>query len=87
MDAQFNLSHLYFENFFASLSYRGAYYSKDYMQSIALKVGCDLSVLVLPYNVLTAQPYISLALKMPERITDNISVNDLYISFGYQFAW
>ena len=87
LDAQFNLSHLYFENFFASLSYRGAYYDKDYMQSLALKVGCDLSVLVLPYNVVTGQPYISLALKMPERITDNISVNDLYISFGYQFAW
>ncbi len=89
VESQFNLSHIYFDNFFASLSYRFAYYDKDYMHSIALKVGTKASIPVIPYNIITGEPYISIALKMPDRIEDiqKISFNDLFFSFGYKMSW
>lgn len=89
VDSQFNLSHIYFDNFFASLSYRFAYYDKDYMHSIALKVGTKASIPVISYNIITGEPYISLALRIPDKIEkfQKISFNDFYFGLGYQISW
>ena len=89
IDSQFNLSHIYFDNFFASLSYRFSYYDKDYMHSVALKVGTKASIPIIPYNIITGEPYISLALKMPNKIEkfQKISINDFYLGFGYKMSW
>lgn len=89
VDSQFNLSHIYFDNFFASLSYRFAYYDKDYMHSIALKVGTKASIPVISYNVITGEPYISIALRIPDKIEkfQKISFNDFYFGLGYQISW
>ena len=89
VDSQFNLSHIYFDNFFASLSYRFAYYDKDYMHSVGLKIGTKASIPIIPYNIITGEPYISIALKMPNKIEGfrKISFNDFYFGFGYQMSW
>ncbi|TXJ26114.1 TreP protein [Brachyspira aalborgi] len=89
VDSQFNLSHIYFDNFFASLSYRYGYYDKNYMHSVGLKLGVNASIPVISYNVVTGEPYILLALRMPERIEmfKKISFNDFYIGFGLQISW
>ncbi|WP_432633120.1 TreP protein [Brachyspira sp.] len=88
IDANYNLSHIYFDNFFASLSYRFAYYDKDYMHSLALKVGMDAGIPIGYFN-LKGEPYIMLALRMPKTIEDfqKISFNDFYIGFGLQMSW
>ena len=89
VDSQFNLSHIYFDNFFASLSYRFAYYDKDYMHSIGLKIGTKASIPIISYNIITGEPFISIALKMPDKIEgfQKISFNDFYFGFGYQMSW
>ena len=89
VDSQFNLSHIYFDNFFASLSYRFAYYDVNYMHSIGLKIGTKASIPIIPYNIITGEPYISIALRMPKKIEgfQKISFNDFYIGFGYQMSW
>ena len=93
LSSHFNLSHIYFDNFFASLSYRFAYYSKEYMHSAALKVGFDASIPVSGYqNIVTGEPYILLALRLPTTLDKNIignypTLNDLYIGFGLQMSW
>ena len=93
LSSHFNLSHIYFDNFFASLSYRFAYYSKDYMHSAALKVGFDASIPVSGYqNVITGEPYILLALRLPTSLDKSVignypTLNDLYIGFGLQMSW
>ena len=93
LDSQFNLSHIYFDNFFASLSYRYAYYCKDYMQSVALKAGFNASIPISGYqNVVTGEPYLLLALMLPKelnRITSGKypTLNDIYIGFGLQMSW
>ena len=89
VDSQFNLSHIYFDNFFASLSYRFAYYDKDYMHSIGLKIGTKASIPIISYNIITGEPFISIALKIPERVEDfqKISLSDFHFGFGYQMSW
>ena len=93
LSSHFNLSHIYFDNFFASLSYRFAYYSKEYMHSAALKVGFDASIPVSGYqNVVTGEPYILLALRLPTTLDKSVignypTLNDLYIGFGLQMSW
>ncbi len=93
LDSQFNLSHIYFDNFFASFSYRYAYYSKDYMQSIALKAGFNASIPVSGHqNIFTGEPYLLLALMLPKDFKTIISgkyptLNDIYIGFGLQMSW
>lgn len=93
LSSHFNLSHIYFDNFFASLSYRFAYYSKEYMHSAALKVGFDASIPVSGYqNIVTGEPYILLALRLPTSLDKSIignypTLNDLYIGFGLQMSW
>ena len=93
LDSQFNLSHIYFDNFFASLSYRYAYYCKDYMQSVALKAGFNASIPISGYqNVVTGEPYLLLALRLPKSFDKNIignypTLNDIYIGFGLQMSW
>ncbi len=93
LSSHFNLSHIYFDNFFASLSYRFAYYSKEYMHSAALKVGFDASIPVSGYqNVVTGEPYILLALRLPTSLDKSVignypTLNDLYIGFGLQMSW
>ncbi|WP_300366148.1 TreP protein [Brachyspira sp.] len=93
LNSHFNLSHIYFDNFFASISYRYAYYSKDYMHSLALKAGFDASIPISGHqNVVTGEPYILLALRLPTSLDKNIianypTINDLYIGFGFQMSW
>ena len=89
VDSQFNLSHIYFDNFFASLSYRFAYFDKDYMHSVGLKIGTKASIPIISYNIITGEPFILLALKMPNKIEGfkKISFNDFYIGFGIQMSW
>ena len=89
VDSQFNLSHIYFDNFFASLSYRFAYFNKDYMHSVGLKIGTKASIPIISYNIITGEPFILLALKMPNKIEGfkKISFNDFYIGFGLQMSW
>ena len=89
IDSQFNLSHIYFDNFFASLSYRYGYYDKNYMHSVGLKLGVNASIPVISYNIVTGEPYILLALRIPERIEmfKKISFNDFHIGFGLQISW
>lgn len=93
LSSHFNLSHIYFDNFFASLSYRFAYYSKEYMHSAALKVGVDASIPISGYqNIVTGEPYILLALRLPTTLDKNIignypTLNDIYIGFGLQMSW
>ena len=88
VDANFNLSHIYFDNFFASLSYRFAYYDKEYMHSVALKVGTDAGIPIGYFN-LQGEPYIMLALRIPKTIEgfQKISFNDFYIGVGLQMSW
>ena len=89
VDSQFNLSHIYFDNFFASLSYRYGYYDKNYMHSVGLKLGVNASIPFIFLNVVTGEPYILLALRMPERIEmfKKISFNDFHIDFGLKISW
>ncbi|MEI0485332.1 TreP protein [Brachyspira intermedia] len=93
LSSHFNLSHIYFDNFFASLSYRFAYYSKEYMHSAALKVGFNASIPVSGYqNIVTGEPYILLALRLPTSLDKSVignypTLNDLYIGFGLQMSW
>ncbi len=89
VDSQFNLSHIYFDNFFASLSYRFAYYDVNYMHSIGLKIGTKASIPIIPYNIITGEPYISIALRMPKKIEgfQKNSFNDFYMGFGLQISW
>ena len=90
IDSSFNLSHIYFDNFFASLSYRFAYYDKDYMHSVALKVGTDAGIPIGNFN-LEGEPYIMLAFRIPKIFSlesiNNISFNDLYFGIGLQISW
>ncbi len=87
LDAEFNLSHIYFNNFFASLLYRYNYYAKDYMHSVGAKVGTKANILVIPYNVITGEPYLEVALKVPTRSSETVSINDLYFGFGFEMSW
>lgn len=93
LSSHFNLSHIYFDNFFASLSYRFAYYSKEYMHSAALKVGFDASIPVSGYqNIVTGEPYLLLALRLPTSLDKSViqnypTLNDIYIGFGFQMSW
>ena len=93
LSSHFNLSHIYFDNFFASLSYRYAYYSKEYMHSIALKAGFDASIPVSGYqNIVTGEPYILVALTLPTTLDKSVignypTLNNLYIGFGLQMSW
>ena len=87
LDAEFNLSHIYFNNFFGSLLYRYNYYAKDYMHSVGARVGTKANLLVIPYNVITGEPFIEVALKMPKQANETISMNDLYIGFGFEMSW
>lgn len=93
LDSNFNLSHIYFDNLFASISYRYAYYSKEYMHSIALKTGINASIPITGYqNIATGEPYILVALRLPINIDKNIlrnypTLNDIYIGFGLQMSW
>ena len=88
IDSSFNLSHIYFDNFFASLSYRFAYYDKDYMHSVALKVGADAGIPIGYFN-LQGEPYIMLAFRIPKTIEgfQKISINDFYFGVGLQISW
>ena len=88
IDSSFNLSHIYFDNFFASLSYRFAYYDKDYMHSVALKVGTDAGIPIGNFN-LEGEPYIMLAFRIPKTIEgfQKISINDFYFGIGLQISW
>ena len=88
IDSSFNLSHIYFDNFFASLSYRFAYYDKDYMHSVALKVGTDAGIPIGNFN-LEGEPYIMLAFRIPKTIEgfQKISINDFYFGVGLQISW
>lgn len=93
LSSHFNLSHIYFDNFFASLSYRYAYYAKDYMHSVALKAGFNASIPISGYqNVVTGEPYVLLALRLPTSLDKNITsnyptLNDIYLGFGFQMSW
>ncbi|WP_295156877.1 TreP protein [uncultured Brachyspira sp.] len=93
LSSHFNLSHIYFDNFFASLSYRYAYFSKDYMHSAALKLGFNASIPVSGHqNIVTGEPYIMFALNLPKKIDDNTlknypSLNDIYVGLGVQMSW
>lgn len=93
LSSHFNLSHIYFDNFFASLSYRYAYYSKEYMHSVALKTGFNASIPISGYqNIVTGEPYVMLALRLPTSLDKNIisnypTLNDIYIGFGLQMSW
>ena len=88
IDSSFNLSHIYFDNFFASLSYRFAYYDKEYMHSVALKVGADAGIPIGYFN-LQGEPYIMLAFRIPKTIEgfQKISINDFYFGIGLQISW
>ena len=88
IDSSFNLSHIYFDNFFASLSYRFAYYDKDYMHSVALKVGADAGIPIGYFN-LQGEPYLMLAFRIPKTIEgfQKISINDFYFGVGLQISW
>ncbi|MDA1470334.1 hypothetical protein OGZ02_16350 [Brachyspira hyodysenteriae] len=55
------------------LSYRFAYYSKEYMHSAALKAGFDASIPVSGYqNIVTGEPYLLLALRLPKSLDKSI---------------
>ena len=93
LSSHFNLSHIYFDNFFASLSYRYAYYANEYMHSVALKAGFDASIPISGLqNIVTGEPYLLLALRVPTTLDKNVignypTLNDLYIGFGLQMSW
>lgn len=91
LDAEFNLSHIYFNNFFISFSYRASYYDIEYMHSLAVKIGTKASIPIIGYeNILSGEPYISLAFKLPNSKTDLSkypTIKDLYIGFGYSMSW
>lgn len=91
LDAEFNLSHIYFNNFFASLSYKASYYDVEYMHSISIKIGTKASIPIVGYaNILSGEPYISVAFRLPNSNTDfkkYPSIKDLYIGFGYSTSW
>ncbi|MCZ9989846.1 hypothetical protein OFR28_08385 [Brachyspira hyodysenteriae] len=63
------------------------------MHSAALKVGVDASIPISGYqNIVTGEPYILLALRLPTTLDKNIignypTLNDIYIGFGLQMSW
>ena len=59
------------------------------MHSVGLKLGVNASIPVIFLNVVTGEPYILLALRMPERIEmfKKISFNDFHIDFGLKISW
>ncbi len=100
IEAQTNLSHLYFNRFFAGLSYRAAVYdqagfvvsatqsinSPGFVHSAAFKLGAVLSATPAAAVPVSFAPYAWAALKLSS-LTNTITLDDIAYGFGLDYRW
>jgi hypothetical protein len=90
METQSNISHLYFNRLFGTLSFRGAAYDSDggahFVQSLMLRAGAVASALPLAFLPVRFSPHFWAAWKL-SNLDDANAGNDYAFGFTLDLAW